>query len=90
MISILWVFLITILFIFPLYTVGLPWNDPFDWQFTNYTILWFAGIGLVFGGWWALSAKNWFKGPVRMGTRGRARAAGRGTAGEFALPTEAS
>ena len=60
--------LITILFIFPLYTVGLPWNDPFDWQFTNYTILWFAGIGLVFGGWWALSAKNWFKGPVRMGT----------------------
>ncbi len=31
-------------------------------------MLWFAGIGIVFGGWWALSAKNWFKGPVRMGT----------------------
>jgi len=28
----------------------------------------FAGIGLFFGGWWVLSAKNWFKGPVRMGT----------------------
>jgi len=25
-----------------------------------------AGIGLIFGGWWFLSAKNWFKGPVRM------------------------
>ena len=75
-VSILWVALITILFIFPLYTVGLPWNNPFDWQFTNYTVLWFAGIGLIFGGWWALSAKNWFTGPVRMGTRGRAGTAG--------------
>ena len=34
----------------------------------NYTVLWFAGIGIVFGGWWFLSAKNWFKGPVRQGT----------------------
>ena len=52
----------------PLYKVGLPWEEDFDWRFTNYTILWFAGIGLIFGGWWVLSAKNWFKGPVRMGT----------------------
>jgi hypothetical protein len=29
---------------------------------------WFAAIGLIFGGWWAVSAKHWFKGPVRMGT----------------------
>jgi amino acid transporter len=65
-ISILWVALVTILFIFPLYKIGLPWVDGFDWQFTNYTVIWFAAIGLIFGGWWALSAKNWFKGPVRM------------------------
>ena len=38
------------------------------WELTNYTVLWFAGIGLIFGGWWFLSAKNWFKGPVRQGT----------------------
>ena len=31
-------------------------------------VLSFAGIGLFFGGWWVVSAKNWFKGPVRMGT----------------------
>jgi len=68
-ISIAWVALVTILFVFPLYDVGLPWDpSPFSWEFTNYTILWFAGIGLIFGGWWILSAKNWFKGPVRMGT----------------------
>ena len=38
------------------------------WELTNYTVLWFAAIGIVFGGWWFLSAKNWFKGPVRQGT----------------------
>ena len=31
-------------------------------------MLWFAAIGIVFGGWWFVSAKNWFKGPVRQGT----------------------
>jgi amino acid transporter len=67
-VSLVWVAFITILFIFPLYEAGLPWSDNFTWELTNYTILWFAGIGLIFGGWWFLSAKNWFKGPVRMGT----------------------
>jgi amino acid transporter len=65
-ISMLWVVLISILFIFPLYKVGLPWEDDFTWEFTNYTVVWFAVIGLVFGGWWVLSARRWFKGPVRM------------------------
>jgi amino acid transporter len=67
-IAIAWVALITILFVFPLYKDGLPWEENFSWELTNYTVLWFAGIGLVFGGWWALSAKHWFKGPVRQGT----------------------
>ena len=66
--SLAWVALITILFIFPLYKAGLPWEPDFSWDLTNYTILWFAGIGIVFGGWWFISAKNWFKGPVRQGT----------------------
>ncbi len=88
-VSILWVILVTILFVFPLYTVGLPWHDPFDWQFTNYTVLWFAGFGIVFGGWWALSAKNWFKGPVRMGTEEELEQLEEAQLGQFELPTEA-
>jgi amino acid transporter len=88
-ISILWVALITILFVIPLYKVGLPWNDPFDWRFTNYTILWFAGIGLVFGGWWVLSARKWFKGPVRMGTEEELERLEEEQLGRFELPTEA-
>ena len=65
-------------------------TNPFDWNFANYTVLWFAGFGIVFGGWWALSAKNWFKGPVRMGTEEELERleAGAGSA-SFALPTEA-
>ena len=68
LLSLGWVALITILFVFPLYKAGLPWESDFTWELTNYTVLWFAGIGLIFGGWWFLSAKNWFKGPVRQGT----------------------
>ncbi len=89
-IAIIWVALITILFVFPLYDVGLPWDpSPFSWEFTNYTILWFAGIGLVFGGWWFLSAKNWFKGPVRMGTEEELERMEEEQLGKFDLPTEA-
>ena len=89
-ISLLWVALITLLFIFPLYKAGLPWEPDFSWDLTNYTILWFAGIGLVFGGWWALSARKWFKGPVRMGTEEELERLEEEWLGEFALPTEAS
>jgi amino acid transporter len=67
-VSLLWVAFITILFVFPLYKAGLPWEDDFTWELTNYTILWFVGIGIIFGGWWFASARHWFKGPVRMGT----------------------
>ncbi len=68
LIAILWVVLITVLFSLPLFKAGLPWDENFSWSLTNYTILWFAGIGIFFGGWWAISARKWFKGPVRMGT----------------------
>ena len=46
-------------------------------------------FGIVFGGWWALSAKNWFKGPVRMGTEEELERLEEERLGEFALPTEA-
>jgi amino acid transporter len=80
-ISILWVALVSVLFIFPLYKVGLPWQDDFTWEFTNYTVIWFAAIGLIFGGWWFLSARKWFEGPVRM-TEEEMRARERAVAGE--------
>jgi amino acid transporter len=88
-VSFLWVALITILFVFPLYKAGLPWEDDFSWELTNYTVIWFAGIGIFFGGWWAVSAKNWFKGPVRMGTDEELERMEEERLGEYELPTEA-
>jgi amino acid transporter len=67
-ISLLWVAFITVLFSLPLFEAGLPWESGFSWSLTNYTVLWFVGIGVVVGGWWLLSARKWFKGPVRMGS----------------------
>jgi amino acid transporter len=88
-IAVVWVGIITVLFIFPLYDVELPWRDDFSWEFTNYTILWFAGIGLVFGGWWLLSARKWFTGPVRMGTAEELERLEEEQRARFELPTEA-
>ena len=87
-IAIAWVALVTILFVFPLYKAGLPWEDDFSWELTNYTVLWFAAIGLIFGGWWFLSAKNWFKGPVRMGTEEELERMERERQGRYEVPTE--
>ncbi len=87
-ISIAWVALITILFIFPLYKAGLPWEADFSWELTNYTVLWFAGIGLIFGGWWFLSARKWFTGPVRMGTEEELERLEEEQLGRYELPTE--
>ena len=49
-----------------------------------------GGALLLFGGWWVLSAKNWFKGPVRMGTEEELQQLEEKQLGEFAMPTEAS
>ena len=87
-IAILWVAVITVLFSIPLYKVGLPWDDNFTWELTNYTILWFIGIGICFGGWWVLSAKNWFKGPVRMGTLDELELLEARQESEFAVPAD--
>ena len=63
-----WIVLICVLFILPITPTGVPWNDGFDWNVANYAPLTVGGAFLLFGGWYALSAKKWFKGPVRQGT----------------------
>jgi len=63
-----WIVLICVLFILPIAPSGIPWNDGFDWNVANYAPLTVGGAFVLFGGWYALSAKKWFKGPVRQGT----------------------
>jgi amino acid transporter len=68
LIAIVWVALITIVFLLPPYKSSGPWEDEFTWEALNYAPILVGGALLLFGGWYVLSARKWFKGPIRMGT----------------------
>jgi amino acid transporter len=67
-IAILWIAFISIAFLLPFASVGIPGNDGFTWDFVNYTPITVGVAILLFGGWYVLSAHKWFKGPIRQGT----------------------
>jgi amino acid transporter len=64
-VAMIWVVFICVLFIMPITDTAVPWNDNFDYKTLNYAPIVFlvviAGVAI----WWATSAKNWFKGPIR-------------------------
>ena len=49
----------------PSYRGGMPGDELFDWKFVNYAPIVTVGALLAITIWWELSAKNWFKGPIR-------------------------
>jgi amino acid transporter len=62
-----WIALICVLFLMPLFPDGFPWNEgALNWNDVNYAPLTVGGALLFFGGWYLVSARKWFKGPVRM------------------------
>jgi hypothetical protein len=58
------------LFLLPFSPAGIPFksNPGWDWNLVNYAPATVGGALVLFGGWYALSARHWFKGPVRQGT----------------------
>ena len=52
----------------PIAPTGIPFHSGFDWNVVNYAPATFGGALVFFGGWYLLSARKWFKGPVRMGS----------------------
>ena len=66
--AIIWIAFISIVFFAPFAYTGIPGNKGFNWNFFNYTLLTVGGAFLLFGGWYVLSARKWFKGPIRQGT----------------------
>jgi amino acid transporter len=68
--AILWVAFISILFLLPFSPAGVPFksNPGWDWNLVNYAPATVGGALVLFGGWYVLSARKWFKGPVRQGT----------------------
>ena len=67
-IAIVWVVFISVVFMLPTGPAAIPWRRRLHWNALNYAPLTIGGAFILFGGWWVLSAKNWFVGPVRMGT----------------------
>jgi amino acid transporter len=90
LIAIIWVVFICIVFLMPPYSVSAPWKDGFTWEAVNYAPILVGGALLLFGGWWVLSAKNWFKGPVRMGTDEELEQLEEEQLSQFEVPTESA
>ena len=67
-IAILWIVFISVIFMLPFAYGGIPWNTGFDWNLVNYTPLAVGAAFLLFGGWYLISGRKWFEGPIRMGT----------------------
>jgi amino acid transporter len=64
-VSVVWIALVCILFLMPLSPKGIPGAEDFTWESVNYAPITVIGALILFGGWYLLSARNWFTGPVR-------------------------
>jgi amino acid transporter len=69
-IAIAWVAFISLLFLLPFSPGGIPFksNPGWNWDVVNYAPATVGGALVLFGGWYLLSARKWFKGPVPQGS----------------------
>jgi hypothetical protein len=65
--SLIWIIVISLLFLAPVSPKGVPGNPEFSWEVVNYAPITVGGALILFGGWYLISAHKWFKGPVREG-----------------------
>ena len=64
-IAVVFVCLMFIILILPFSSLGVPWEDDFDWSFFNYSPLVVGVVLLGTGLAWVLGMKNRYTGPVR-------------------------
>jgi amino acid transporter len=62
--AVAWMAFVCLLFLLPVSPQGIPGADGFDWNVVNYAPITVGAALLLFGGWYLLSARHWFKGPV--------------------------
>ena len=84
--ALVWITVITILFIMPVTPDGIPFRAGFSWTVANYAPLTLVVFLALVGGWWLLSARRWFRGPVRQGTVEELEALDNAAAGSAAIP----
>jgi amino acid transporter len=64
-IAVAWIVFICVLFLLPISPNGIPGAEGFSFESVNYAPLTVGGAVLLFGGWYIVSARRWFTGPVR-------------------------
>jgi len=57
--------IVSLYLMMPFVPGAVPGSESFDWKFVNYAPIVTLGVLLVITVWWQVSAKNWFKGPIR-------------------------
>ena len=57
--------IVSLYLMMPTYKPGNPFDENFEWKFVNYSPIVTLGSLLAITIWWQLSAKKWFKGPIR-------------------------
>ena len=63
--AVAWIAVVCVLFLMPVSPNGIPGAAEFDWAVVNYAPLTVGGALILFGGWYLVSARHWFTGPVR-------------------------
>jgi amino acid transporter len=64
-IAVLEIAIISVYFILPTVPAGVPFSKEFSWTSVNYAPVVVGGLLIIIAVWWQVSAKHWFKGPVR-------------------------
>ena len=62
--AVAWIAVVSVLFLMPVSPQGIPGAADFDWDVVNYAPLTVGAAVVAFGGWYLLSARRWFTGPV--------------------------
>ncbi|RJO70971.1 amino acid permease [Nocardia panacis] len=64
-VALIWIVVISLLFILPTDVGGYPWHAEFTWNAVNYAPLTLVAVVGAVGVWWSVSARRWFTGPRR-------------------------
>jgi hypothetical protein len=59
------IIIVSLYLMLPFVPQAMPWHDDFAWKFVNYAPIVTIGVLLGITIWWQVSARHWFKGPIR-------------------------
>jgi amino acid transporter len=59
------IIVVSVYLMLPVVPGAVPGNDAFAWKYVNYAPVVVLGVLLAITVWWEVSARNWFKGPIR-------------------------